>query len=242
MCHLGVLKALKENNIEVYCVAGSSMGAMAGGLFAAGILLEDIEEIALSVKQSFIMDLNVDIRHRQGLFSIRRVTKLLENTLGDLLIEECPIKYCATAVDVETGELTVFHKGVLRDAIRASIAIPALFVPWQIDGRTYIDGGVLCRLPIESAREMGADAVIAVDALGPIRTSPIPKNVVGMLQRYYNITDWEIIKNKLNTADLVITPEMNDKSEFVFKGNDEAIEAGYKAAIDAMPKIIELVK
>lgn len=242
ICHLGVLKALNENDIEIHCAAGSSMGALAAGLFAAGLSMETMERLTDVAKQTFIMDLNMDLRQREGLFKARRVVKLLQELLGDLRIEDCPVKFCATGVDVESGELYIFREGVLRDAIRASMAIPAVFVPWEVNGRMYMDGGVLCRMPIQCAREMGADAVIAVDALGPVRQVSVPSGVFGMLQRYYDITDWEITKNKINGADVLITPDMGDKSQFVFKNNEEAVEAGYKATMEAMPDILKAIK
>lgn len=242
MCHLGVLKALQERGIEVYCVAGSSMGAVAAGLFAAGISLDEMERLTSVVRQTFVMDLNINIRRRYGLFQGRRVMKLLCELLGDKRIEDCAIKCCATGIDVESGELFIFNKGILRDAIRASMAIPAVFVPWEINGRTYMDGGVLCRLPVQCARDMGADAIIAVDALGPARQASVPKGVLGMLQRYYEITDWAVAKEQAHDADVLITPDMGDKSMFLFKDNGDAVKAGYDAAVAAMPDILKIIK
>ena len=241
MCHLGALRALRENNIEIHCVSGSSMGAMAGGLFAAGVSLEKMEELAGLVNQIFVMDLNNKIRERNGLFRARRIMKVLTETIGDLRIEDCPIKYCATGVDVESGELFIFKEGILRDAMRASMAIPAVFTPWEVGGRTYMDGGVLCRLPVQCARDMGADVIIAVDALGPIRQSPVPQKMFGMLMRYFEISDWAITKEKTGIADILITPDMGDKSIFVFKNNEAAAEAGYRATTEVMPQILKII-
>ena len=243
MCHLGVLRALHENGVKVHCVTGSSMGSLVGGLFAAGVSLEKMDELSAVARQGFIMDLNFDWRQRDGLFRARRVMKMLTEAVGDLLIEDCPIKYRTTGVDVESAELFIFKKGVLRDAIRASMAIPGVFTPWEVNGRTYMDGGGLCRLPVQAARDMGATAVIAVDALGRVRPTAVPSGIFGMVQRYNDIVDWEIAKNRIetNSADVLITPDMGDKSQFIFKHNEEAVEAGYKATVEAMPEILKVV-
>lgn len=239
ICHLGVLKALKENGIEIYCVSGSSMGAVVGGFFAAGVTLEKMEKISRLARQRLMTDFNIDLRRGgpAGLFGAKRVMKLFTGILSELRIEECPIKYRATGVDIENGELVIFDKGVLKDIMRASMSIPAAFTPWEIEGRYYMDGGVLCRIPVESARDMGADVVIAVDALGPIRTMPPPKGLLGIIERFQDIANWQLSKDKVNTADILITPDMGDKSQFMFKDNDKAVEAGYKAAMEAMPEI-----
>ena len=241
MCHLGVLKALKEKNVEVYCVAGSSMGAIAGGLFAAGVPYEKIDKMAHSVTQRLIGDLHLLPKTRSGLFRGRRVMKAFNGLVGDLKIEDCPVKYCATAVDIESGKLKILDGGLLKDAMRASSSIPGVFIPWKIDGRKYIDGGILCRVPIQQVRDMGADVVIGVDALGPVRKKFAQQGVVAMLERFFDITNWELSKDKLD-ADLLITPDMGHKSGFKFKDHDAAIEAGYKAAKRAMPKILKLLQ
>ena len=87
----------------------------------------------------------------------------------------------------------------------------------------------------------GADIVIAVDALGPLRKSPPPKSLMGMIERYEEIVNWEINKDKVNTADIVITPDMGGKRQFLFKGHDKAAAAGYKATMEVMPRILELI-
>ena len=241
MCHLGVLKAFEEYKLDFHCISGSSMGAMMGGLYAAGVHCDEMQSMSKFATQGFVMDFNAGFNQRPGLFRLRRVTKLLTKLLGDKKIEECGIKFCATGVDVESGELVVFDKGVLKDIIRASIAIPAVFTPWEIEGRVYMDGGVLCRLPIGSLREMGADIVIAVDALGCVRQTSAPKSIFGMIQRYYDISDWELNRNKVIDADVLITPDLGDKSQFVFKDNETTAEAGYRSAIKAMPQIFNAI-
>ncbi len=242
MCHIGIMRAFEETGIRFYCIAGSSMGAMGGGLFAAGLSTSEMSRISRIATQGFVMDFNAGFNQRPGLFRARRVNKLLTDILGDKRIEDCEIKFSATAVDVESGELVILDKGILRDAIRASIAIPAVFTPWEIDGRIYMDGGVLCRLPIGTVREMGADIVIAADALGSVRRSKAPKNIFGMVQRYYDITDWELNKDKVIDADILITPDLGDKSQFVFKDNDKAVDIGYYTTVMAMPQILDVIK
>ena len=235
MCHVGVLRALEEEGIFPDIVCGSSMGAVIGGGYAAGLSVEQLTKLSFKVKNRLIRDFRFK-RGQLGFFAGSRVEKLFKKQLGDLTIEESRLPFACTAVDIESGELKIFDKGVMRRAIRASMSIPIAFRPIEIDGRTYIDGGVLCRIPIATAREMGADIVIAVDALGHIETAEKPKSIVGMALRCYDIYDWEMSKCKLNDADVVLTPSFV-RNPLNFKKVMPVVEAGYKCARERMWEI-----
>ena len=161
--HLGVIKALKELEVPIYCVAGTSIGALVGAVFAVD-KCNMLEEISLEVdwkrSLSFFLEMNFP---RSGLIDGVKIERLLHDILGDRNIEDLPIPYAAVATDIMTGKQVVIDKGDLVKAIRASIAIPGIFTPVCRDGLVLLDGGLVNPLPISVARAMGADEVIAVE-------------------------------------------------------------------------------
>jgi NTE family protein len=161
--HTGVLKVLEEHGVPIDIIVGTSMGAMVGGVYAAGVSIEKIEEEwiktdIIRVARNFLPTFPL-----HGWSSGSSVYRMLQNLLGDARIEELPIKFAAVAADIETGEEVVIREGLLVDAIRASSSVPGLFVPAEREGRFLVDGGLVNPLPVDVARRLGADAVIAVD-------------------------------------------------------------------------------
>jgi NTE family protein len=161
--HTGVLKALEEHHIPIDIIVGTSMGAMVGGVYAAGVSIERIEEEWLKtdivrVAKSFFPTFPL-----HGWSSGSSIYRALQSLVGDAKVEELPIKFAAIATDIETGEEVVIQEGLLVDAIRASSSVPGLFVPAELKGRFLVDGGLVNPLPVDVARRLGADVVIAVD-------------------------------------------------------------------------------
>jgi NTE family protein len=161
--HVGVLKVLDEHSIPIDIVVGSSIGAMIGGAYAAGVPIRRIEEewrrtdlrrVARSLQPTFPL---------HGWSSGRGLQRFLEEILGDQHIEELPRRFAAVATDLDTGERVVLKEGPLVEAIRASTSIPGLFVPVEQRGRFLADGGLTSPLPVDVARKLGADVVIAID-------------------------------------------------------------------------------
>ncbi|MFQ6033884.1 MAG: patatin-like phospholipase family protein [Candidatus Bipolaricaulia bacterium] len=161
--HTGVLKVLAERRIPIDTIVGTSMGAMVGGVYAAGVSTERIEEEWLKtdimrVARSFLPTFPL-----HGWSSGSTLYRALQSLVGDARIEELPLKFAAVATDIETGEEVVIQEGLLVDAIRASSSVPGLFVPVELDGRFLVDGGLVNPLPVDVARRLGAEIVIAVD-------------------------------------------------------------------------------
>jgi len=159
--HLGVLQVLEEAGIPVGLLAGTSMGGMVAGLYAAGVPLPDIVDAA---KTTGIMDLASADRAWRGLFNHKKLAALLAELLGrqDVNFEDLRIPAAVVAADVETNEVVVLDKGPLIPALIATSAVPLLFSPVRHQGRWLVDGGTLNNLPVDIARRMGADRVLAV--------------------------------------------------------------------------------
>lgn len=241
-CHIGVIKVLEEYGIKPDIIVGSSMGAVVGGFYAAGIPVSKMISISKNVNQFTVMDFDILPRKRLGLVNGKRASALFRKYLGEVKIEDLPIKYAAVAVDINTGETNLITQGDVWKAMRASMSIPGVFKPFSYNGKLYIDGGVLHRLPIKQAYDMGADKVIAVDAVGPFRVDEKPKGFIGVVERTFALMDWKNSQTILKDCDYLITPDMGSKNEFIFKNNEEAIIAGEEAAYCNINNILKILK
>ena len=160
--HIGVIEALEEQGYVIKSISGSSMGALIGGLYAAG-KLDPYQEWVLSLDFIDTLKLlDISLSHG-GIVNIDTVYKKIEQMIGDIKIEDLPIKYIAVASDIKNQKKIWFKKGKLIDAIRASIAIPTVFVPVVKEDMILVDGGVLEPLPIASVSSDETDLTIAVN-------------------------------------------------------------------------------
>jgi len=163
--HIGVLKVLEEHNIFPDIIAGSSIGALIGALYASGAKVSDIEQFALRLdlkRLVFLADLTIPT---SGLIGGRRVVSLLKSILGDLTFSQLRYDFACVATDINTGEQVVLRDGSLLEAVRASISIPGIFTPVRIGGRYLVDGGLVNEVPVSVCREMGAGYVIGVNVI-----------------------------------------------------------------------------
>jgi len=178
--HLGVLKALKELDIHFDIVTGTSIGSFVGAVYAGGGI-EKLEEISLKINIADLPRILAPAFSKHGLLSGNYINQLLKKVITQEKIEELPIKYAAVCVDINKGETVRFTEGNLGMAIRSSIAIPGLFTP-VIDGdRFLVDGGVMEPVPVNSARKLGADFVIAVDLISKFKTFSEEAGTKGIL-------------------------------------------------------------
>ena len=167
LAHVGVIQAIEARGYEVAGIAGASMGALVGGIYAAG-RLDDYSQWARGLERSDVLKLLDFAFGYPGLIRGDRVIGALRELVGDHLIEHLPIPYTAVATDLASQREVWLTRGKLFDAIRASIAIPMIFTPHMLDGRELVDGGLLAPIPIAATRQMRVDRVIAVDVNGPV--------------------------------------------------------------------------
>lgn len=162
LAHIGVIETLERHGYEVVAVAGCSMGALVGGIYAAGRLDEYTRWVRSLQRADVLRLLDFAFGH-PGLFRGERIIAVLRELIGQHQIEELAIPFTAVATDVLRQREVWLNRGPLFDAIRASIAIPMVFTPWTLDGRTLVDGGLLSPMPMAATRMHVADWVIAVD-------------------------------------------------------------------------------
>lgn len=167
LAHIGAIRALEERNLSIESIAGSSMGAVVGGMRAAG-KLDDYAEWVSKLEQSDVFKLVDWTLSSGGLISGDRIIKHLKDMVGDACIEDLPIDFTAVAVDIERGREIWLSKGPLFDAIRGSIAIPGLFTPHRYHGRLLVDGGILNPIPVAPTLRSLNDLTVVVNVNGPI--------------------------------------------------------------------------
>jgi NTE family protein len=165
--HIGILQELKAMNIEPDVVCGSSIGALVGGSSVAG-RLNELEDWLVTLDRLDVVKFFDLSLIKGGLIAGKRIIEFFRERFGDFDIESLAKPYGAVATDLMSGEEVWLCSGSLLDAVRASISIPGIFEPFFMDGRWFIDGGVVNPVPVSLCRALGADRVIAVDVNGCI--------------------------------------------------------------------------
>ncbi len=173
LAHIGVIHWLEENNYDIRSISGCSIGALIGGIFACG-KLGVFEEWVRAISKFDIARL-LDISWgKQGLFEGERIIAALEELVGDYQIEDLPIQYTAVAADIKREKEVWLKRGSLFDSIRASIALPLFFTPFEMNGMKLLDGGILNPVPIAPTFEDNTDLTIAVNLGAPPSGNPQP--------------------------------------------------------------------
>lgn len=246
VAHVGVLQVLEENGIYPSIVAGTSVGALVGGLYAAGV---SAQRLAGLVRELHWLDL-VSVRIPtinwtdlartipMGLVDLDKMIEWVEHAVGGALtFEQLNLPFAAVATDLRSGEIIVMNRGPLAPAIRASCSVPGVFTPYRRNGRLLVDGVVVNNLPVTVAQNMGADYVIGVDLLpllGDVQAEP--RNVLELaMTALFMLARSTQIEHEL--ADCVIAPEIAHIRLSDLRAAEEMLEAGRKAAQAALPQI-----
>lgn len=245
VAHVGFLKAMEEAGIVPDCLAGSSMGSVIGACHAAGMSADEMRKALQSLRAGDVVDLGARPIRRLGFLKWERARKFLEAHIGARTFEELRIPFCCVAVDIKSGKEAVFSSGDLLSAVLASGSIPAVFRPVEREGSLYVDGGVLCRVPVRQVKAMGADVVVAVDVLGKCRETEKVPHVLSLIARVYDIMDDARTqaerRRTRRITDLWLEPEMGDLSQYKVRYYDEAYEAGYRIGKENAGKIRTLI-
>lgn len=169
VAHIGVIEELERQGFEIKSIAGSSMGALVGGIYASGNL-QVYKDWMCNLDKKAVFNMVDFTLSANGLVKGNKVIKELKKIVPDENIENLPISFTAVATDIKNKKEVVFQKGSLFDAIRASISIPTVFKPYKLDGMILIDGGVVNPLPINRVKRRKDDIIIAVDVSAPYST------------------------------------------------------------------------
>src|SRR5215213_2523694 len=242
MAHVGVLRALLENDIRIDCVAGTSAGSLVAGAFASGMPIEEIADFGRKLRWR---DLGRMTMSRLGVQSNERLEQYLRARLPITKFEDLSIPFAAVATDLSTGEAVVM-KGVgdVPFAIRASCTIPGWYVPvFDQEGRQLVDGDLVAVVPSSVTRSLGADIVLAVDVNTEGATFITPSSsVIGVLLQSLMVVQKTASSYQLEMSDLVISPKVGHIRWDEMGRADELIEAGYKVGLESVPRIRALIE
>lgn len=171
LAHIGVLKVLEREGISIDCIAGTSIGAFIGALYAAGVPVHKMEEVAVGIDWRQLARWIDPVIPTSGLIDGQRVLAFMAELLPVKSFEQLQLPLAVTATDVENGEPLVIRRGNLLDALRAAIAFPGIFPPAPFGQRFLIDGGLCHPVPIDAVRALGAEKIIAVCAIPQVDKS-----------------------------------------------------------------------
>ena len=235
--HIGVIKMLEANGISVDVVAGTSAGSVVGAMYAAGMDAFELQERAVALDEASIRDVRL---FSGGLLQGQKLQDYVNAQVGRRPIERLGKPFAAVATRLDTGERTVFVRGNAGQAVRASSAVPGVFEPARIGGHSYVDGGVSSPVPVDAARQLGADVVIAVD-ISTRATGTVPEHMLGIVNQSIAIMGQRLGAAERARADVVIRPEVNDIGPADFSQRARAIADGERAALVALPRIREAI-
>ena len=242
IAHVGVLRALEEHSIPIDVIAGTSAGALVGGVYAAGLSIDETEKVGRGLRWRDVGRMTVS---RLGIQSNARMEDLLRARLPVTRFEELRVPFAAIATDLNSGEPVVMSgEGDLAFAIRASCCIPGWYIPvTDLQGRQLVDGGLVANIPVTYARDLGADVVIAVDVNAEgAKFLGEPHSIIGILLQTMMVVQRTAATHQLKSADLVIRPRVGHIRWDEMARADELLAAGYDAAIEVMAEIKSLVQ
>jgi NTE family protein len=238
LAHIGVLKVLERENIPINMIAGSSIGSLIGALYAAGLQPEQMEKLAKSLHRRHWLDFIVP---KNGLVAGQRVLEMMRLLTKNKHFAELRISLAIVATDLCRGQEIIFDQGSVAEAVRASISVPGIFVPYDANGTRYVDGAVVNPTPIDIARQRGKGIVVAVD-LAHAGTVCEATNMFDVILMSVDIMERELIKHRLLHSDVLIQPKVGHILPSDFGKVDELVAIGEEAAYNAMPEIKELLK
>ena len=266
LAHIGAIEVLKEQGYKITSIAGCSMGALIGGVYAAG-KLEAFREWMKTIdrkKMLSLIDFSLSLNH---IVKGTRIIEAIMEFVPDVNIEDLPIPYCAVATDLKAGKEVLFNKGSLFQAIRASISLPSFYEPVQRDDMILIDGGVINPLPLNRVKRQAGDILVGIDVSGhdykaqwdeQQRLTAIQKSDASLKTKildmlipdnidfnYYTVLSRasslmirqnSILMAQLMNPDILIDIQMNRYGTFDFDKSEKLIAIGRQKTLPAIDK------
>lgn len=255
--HVGVIKALEENGIKPTLIVGTSVGSLIGSLYASGYTPEQLEQLALTTTDSQLTDFTLS---NQGFIEGIKLRDFINDKVGQRRIEAFPIAFAAIAAEKHTLKKTVFTSGNAGLVVQASCSVPNVFIAPRIPervGKKYIDGGVVSLVPVDSARELGADIVIAVDVTDVTASqgrTPSKTFNLNSLSDFWGFLETNVISPSISAqhsssiqrerdrADIVIVPDVAHVSSIDTRRRRDVIKAGAQAITPHISAIKQLIQ
>lgn len=233
--HVGVIKALEAQGIVPDIIVGTSAGSVVGALYAAGYNGFELQQLSMQMEESQVSDWSLPNR---GVIKGDALQEFINNAVKYRTLEKMKKMLAVVATDLHSGEMIIFRTGNTGMAVRASSSVPGIFQPVNINGKEYVDGGLVAPVPVRVARSLGADFVIAVD----ISDNPVhskTESSIDILLQTFNIMGQTIRRFELPEADIVIRPVTPGISGTDFKDKHMAVLQGEKAVAAILPELKE---
>jgi NTE family protein len=235
--HIGVIKALEAQGIVPDIVVGTSAGSVVGAMYASGYNGFTLQKMALEMDEAAISDWALPFFSKSpGVLKGEALQAYVNKAVHNQPIEKLRIPFGAVATDLKTGQPILFRRGNTGMAVRASSAVPSVFQPVSISGRTYVDGGLVAPVPVRFAKEMGAEFIIAVN-ISSATEAQATASSVDVLMQTFTIMGQRLNQHELKDADIVITPALGTMGSADFNGRNLAVLAGEQAAASVMQQL-----
>ena len=229
IAHIGVLKAMEENGLNIEYISGTSIGALVASYYAFGKSIDTLEEISADMSFTSLIGFTLQ---KKGIFSTKSIKQMIERDIGEVYIEQANIPLAICATDIATGEQVTLTEGKLSDAVCASMAVPGVFIPVEIHGRTLVDGGITENVPVSILDTMGAGITIAVNLNGCPHYQE-PKDLVAIMGNAIDIAIDLRTKEQISKADLVLSMDL---AHFSRLGDEKEFQELMKLGYEGMSK------
>ncbi len=268
--HIGALKVLERENIPIDMIVGTSIGAVVGAIYADNPVALQLEErfkqfltseeykrsglelfkrkepaenffgqIATNIRERLVVNI---AQSKPSLVRGKRLQRAMDFLIPEGRIEETEIPFYTVASNIGNGKQVVFNEGDMRSIVGASASIPGFLPPYQVNGYLLVDGSVVCPIPVEPARDYGADVVLAIDVGQRLNDKPKLDNVIDVIFQTQHMTARHYNLQLLEKADLVLRPDVGEVHWSEFKLLDYMIEEGEKVTEALLPDIKNLIR
>jgi NTE family protein len=233
--HVGVIQVLEEAGLRPDLVVGTSAGSLVAALYASGRTGQQLQQVAQDMEEAAFTDWTLPIFSR-GMLRGEALARYVNAQVGGKLMEQMPLSLGIVATDLNSGQGVLFQRGDTGMAVRASSAVPAVFLPVKIGSREYVDGGLVSPVPVRYARQMGAELVVAVDISSSPEGNPAGDTLQILLQTFA-IMGKSINGYELREADVVVRPALAGVGGADFTARRRAIDAGRAAMQRLLPQL-----
>jgi len=253
LAHIGVLEILEKEEIPINMIAGTSMGAIIGAMYAQGKNAVEIKEVALDMGWRELAQVLALTPPKTGLLSGRKIKARLKEIIGEVDFADLRMPFACVATDIITGEEMVIKQGPVLEAVIASMSLPVIFKVARWHGRYLVDGGVVNPVPVSVLKDMGADLIIASNVI----TKPVDRvrntqseaevqkdtgkvkepNIFNIMMQFVNVASYQVVKSSLSGTDVVIGPKVAGIGFGDFRHARECIFQGELAAQDSVQEI-----
>ncbi|MDD5382385.1 MAG: patatin-like phospholipase family protein [Candidatus Margulisbacteria bacterium] len=235
IAHIGVLKVIDKYQIPIECIAATSSGSIVGAVYASGMDIQLIEDLALRISWGRIVKLAF---FRPGFISGEGIREMMIKYIGNKKFSDLKIPCAAVATDIKTGEPVIINKGEVAKAVAASTSFPGVFAPEEVEHHVVVDGGIAQNLPVEVARKMGANFTIAVDVVPSRPIRYLPRDAFQVFGRSLDLVLHELSAEQRKKANILIEPHIEeDIWHLDINKAQKLIAAGEAAAHQALRRL-----